>query len=156
MGHNNFTDLCVDVLFELDHVQFFSNYVVDGQYCALKFGTMSKLKLFIRWMSTRTKDIKFVLSAKHLLALTYEDFNVFRQAELIRISSEPTATPPCPNRPMTSLTRHTSGSKKRQAFISQHDDLLDEPIFESTETLLVQKKGGFFRIFTFSIFFQFS
>ena len=38
---------------------------------------------------------------------------------------------------MTPLTSQTSGRKKRP-FLSQHDDLLDEPGFESTKTLLDQ------------------
>ena len=41
---------------------------------------------------------------------------------------------------MTPPTSQTSGSKTRQAFLSQHDDLLDEPVFESAETLLDQEK----------------
>ena len=52
---------------------------------------------------------------------------------MIRRSSEPTLPPPGPTKPMTPLTSHTSGSKTRQAFLSQHDDLLDEPDLESTE-----------------------
>ena len=35
MGYNNFTDLCVDLRFELNHIHVFSIYIVDGQYCAL-------------------------------------------------------------------------------------------------------------------------
>ena len=99
MGYNNFTDLCVDRLIELNYIHDFSSYIVDGQYSALKLGTMNKLKLFIRWMSTRMKGTT-----------------------------------------LTPLTSQTSGSKKRQAFLSQHNDLLDEPVFESTETLLDQEK----------------
>ena len=47
MGYKNITDLCVDLLFELSHIYDFSNYRVDGQYCAMKFCTMHKLKLFL-------------------------------------------------------------------------------------------------------------
>ena len=66
---------------------------------------------------------------------------MFRQADIIRMSSEPTAPPPGPTKPLTPLTSHTPGSKTRQAFLSQHDDLLHEPVFESTkETLLDQDK----------------
>ena len=36
MNYNNFTDLCVDLPFELNHVHVISKYIVDGQYCALK------------------------------------------------------------------------------------------------------------------------
>ena len=51
----------------------------------------------------------------------------------------PTAPPPSPTTPMTQLTSHTSGSKTRQAFLSQHDDLLDEPDYESTEETLLDQ-----------------
>ena len=69
-GYENFTDLCVDFHHELDHIHDFSDYRVDGMKCALKFGTMNKLRLFISWMSTRMKDTTFELYAEHLLALT--------------------------------------------------------------------------------------
>ena len=48
---------------------------------------MNKLKLLIKWMSTRMKDTTFELSAEYLIALTYEDFNVFRQKYMIRMHS---------------------------------------------------------------------
>ena len=86
------------------------------------------------------KDTTFELSAEHLLGLTSADFNVFWQAEMIRMSSEPMSPPPGPTKPMTPLTSQTSGSKKRQVFLSQHNDLLDEPVIESTKTLLDQQK----------------
>ena len=200
MGYNNFTDLCVDLLFELNHVHVFSNYIVDGQYCALKFGTMNELKLFIKWMSTRMKDTTFELaaeyllaltyeefnvfrqedmirmsivdgqycalkfgtmnelklfikwmstrmkdttfehSAEYLLALTYEEFNVFRQEDMIRMSSEPTAPPPGPTTPMTPLASQTSGSKRRQAFLSQCDDLLMNLFLNLLKPYLIKKR----------------
>ena len=59
---------------------------------------------------------------------------------MIRMGSKPSSTPPCPTTPMTPLTSHTPGGQKRQAFLSQHDDLLDEPVSKSTETLLDQEK----------------
>ena len=51
----------------------------------------------------------------------------------------PTALPPCPTTPMTPLASNTSGSKKTQVFISQHDSLLNEPDFESTEEGLLDQ-----------------
>ena len=97
----------------------------------MKFGTMNKVKLFIKCMSTKMKDFTFKLSADHLLFLSYEEFNVFRQADMMSMGSNPKSSPPCPTTPMTSLTSHTPGSKKRQAFSPQHDDLLHEPCFLS-------------------------
>ena len=102
---------------------------------------MYKHKLFINWMSTRMKYTTFELSPEHLSLLTYEDFNVFRQEDMIRMRSEPASPPPGPTTP-TPLTSQTSGSKKRQAFLSQHNDLLDKPVSESTKTLLDQDEFG--------------
>ena len=67
-----------------------------------------------------------------------------QQAEMIRtstVSTSPSPSPsPGPTKPMTLLTSHTSGSKTIQPFLSQHNDLLDEPVLESTETLLDQER----------------
>ena len=112
-GYDNFTDLCGDFLFELNHTLYFSDYRVDGQNCALKFGIMNKLKLFISWMSTRMREATSELYAEHLLALTHEQFNDFRQEDMIRMSSVPTASPPGPTTPMTPLTNQPSRSKQR-------------------------------------------
>ena len=112
-GYDNFTDLCGDFLFELNHTLYFSDYRVDGQNCALKFGIMNKLKLFISWMSTRMREATSELYAEHLLALTHEQFNDFRQEVMIRMSSVPTASPPGPTTPMTPLTNQPSRSKQR-------------------------------------------
>ena len=80
-------------------------------------------------MSARMKDTTSELSAEYLLALTYEDFNVFRQADMIKMMSKSTS-PPTSYQPKT-----------RQAFLPQHYDLFDEPDSESaTETLLDQEK----------------
>ena len=51
----------------------------------MKFCIMNKLKLFIKWMSARMKNTTFELSPEYFLALTYEDFNDFRQADLPRM-----------------------------------------------------------------------
>ena len=46
-GYENFTDLCGDFSYVLDHVHDYSEYRVDGSKFALKFGTMNKLRLCI-------------------------------------------------------------------------------------------------------------
>ena len=103
-GYDNFTDLCVDFHHQLDNIHNFSDYRVDGMKCALKYGTMNKLKLVISWMISRMKETIFELYAEHLLALTCEQFNDFRPEDTIRMSSVPTASPPGPTTPMTLLT----------------------------------------------------
>ena len=114
VDYNSFKDLCIDFQTELKNIHSYSGHGVEGQQCALRSAAMNKLRLFIRWMSTRMKGITLELSAEHLLALTYKDFNVFRQAEMIRMSSEPTSPPPGPTTPKTPFASHTSGSVKRQ------------------------------------------
>ena len=109
-GYDNFTDRCVDFHPELNHIHDFTDYRVDGQKCALKTGTMNKLMLFISWMSTRMKDTTVEQYVEHILALTYEDFNVFRTADMNRMSSEPISPPPGPTTPMTTFSGHTKGS----------------------------------------------
>ena len=101
---------------------------------------MNKLKLLIRWMSTRMKDTTFELSAEHLLALTYEEFYVFRQEYMIRMSSEPTAPAPVPTTPMTPLTIHTPGSKTRQDFLSNTMIYLMKLFLNLLKPYLIKKR----------------
>ena len=46
----------------------------------------------------------FEFHAEHLLALIYEEFNVFRQEYMTMTSSEPKSQQPGPTTPMTTLT----------------------------------------------------
>ena len=135
MDDDNVIDLCDDLQFKLIHIHDLSDYILDGQHCSLKFATMKKMMLFISWMSTRLKNKTIQPSSEYRLALTYEDFNVFRQADMIRMRSKP----PAPGT-ATPLSSHTPGSKTREAFFSELNDLFDEPDCESTETLLDQEK----------------
>ena len=64
MDYDNVNDLCGDVQFELKHIHDLSDYIVDGQCCVLKFGAMSKTKMFISWMSTRKNDTTFQLPSE--------------------------------------------------------------------------------------------
>ena len=149
MGYNSITDQCVDLLLELNHIHDFSNYIVDGQYCALKSGTTLKLRLFIKWMSTGMKDITFELSDEYLLALTYEDFNVFGQADMIKMMSSSTLPPTTP------LTSQASGSKTNKLSFPNLMIYLMSLFFNLLKPYLI-KKRSILPIFTISIFFQFS
>ena len=61
--YHNIHKLCDDLHFELENIHDYSDYIVNGQHCALKFATMNKIKLFISWMSTRKKThVNFLLS----------------------------------------------------------------------------------------------
>ena len=55
MDYHNTNELCDDLQFELIYIHGYSDYILNGQNCALKFATMNKIKLLISWMSTRKK-----------------------------------------------------------------------------------------------------
>ena len=97
---------------------------------------MNKIKLFISWMSTRKKENTFQLSTQYLLSLTYQDFNKFRQEDMIRTTKVPTPPTPSTDRPFPS---HTSRSKTRPVFLSQHVDMFEESNCHSTEATLLDK-----------------
>ena len=52
----------------------------------------------------------FELYAKDLLTLTREQFNNFRQKDMIMMTSGPTSPPPGPTTSMTTFTGHTKGT----------------------------------------------
>ena len=93
-----------------DHIHDHSEYRMDGSRFTQKFGTMNKLRLFIKSMSTRMKESTFELYAEALLALKREQFNNVRQEDMIRMTSGPTSSPPGPTTPMTTSTGHTKGT----------------------------------------------
>ena len=107
-GDDNYTDLCGDFHNELDHIHDFSDYSVDGLNCSLKFGTMNKLRLLISWMSTRMKEITFELYAEYLIGLTHEQYNHFRQENMIKMSSVPSSPLPGPTTPIYWLHKGNS------------------------------------------------
>ena len=124
MYYHNISELSDDLQFELKHIHDYSDYIVNGQNCALKFGSMSKMKLLISWMSTRKKETTFQLSSQYLLSLTSQDFNKFRQENMIRMTKVTTSPTPSTAKPFPS---HTSRSKTRPVFLSRYVDLFDEP-----------------------------
>ena len=91
------------------------------------------MKLFISQMSSRKKEITFQFSSQYLLSLAYQDFNKFRQEDMIRMTMVPTAPTPSTTTPLPS---HTSRSKTRPVFLSP---LFDEPNCGSTEATLLDK-----------------
>ena len=63
------------------------------------------------------KDSTFELYAEHLLALTREQFNNFRQEDMIRMTSGP-SSPPGPTTPMTTFTGHTKGTTASESQVT--------------------------------------
>ena len=64
MHCHNINELCDDLQFELEYIHDYSDYIVNGQKCELKYSTMHKIMQFIRWMSTKKKKThsNFLLS----------------------------------------------------------------------------------------------
>ena len=84
-GYDNFTDICADFCHILDRIQDYCEFRADGLRSALKFSTMNKIRMFTSWMGTKMTDGFFELFAEDLLSLTREQFNDFRQADMIRM-----------------------------------------------------------------------
>ena len=117
-GFEIFTDMCIDLSYMLDHIHHHSEYRMEGSRFALRFGTMNMLRLFIKWMSTRKKESTFELYAENLLVMTREQFNNFRQEDMIRIASGPTSPRPGPTTPMTTFTGHTKGTTASESQVA--------------------------------------
>ena len=78
----------------------------------------------------------FQLSSQYLLSLTYNYFNKFWQEDMIRMTKVPTTQTPSTTKPHLS---HTSRNKTRPVFLSQPVDIYDEPNFDSTKAVPLEK-----------------
>ena len=102
--YDNFTGICADFCHILDRIHHYSEFRADGLRSALKFCTMNKIRTFMSWMGTKMTDGFLELYAEDLLALTREQFNHFRQADMIRMMRKTTSPPPGLTTPMTTLS----------------------------------------------------
>ena len=97
MAYDNVIDLCDDLQFELKHIHNLSDNIVDEQYCALKFATMNKTKLFISWMSSRMKNKTIQLSSELSTFLPLPmNISITSASAHIRMTEVPTAPTPSP------------------------------------------------------------
>ena len=78
----------------------------------------------------------FQPSSQYLLSHTYHDFNKFREEDMIRMTKVPRTPSPSTIKP---FPRHTSRSKARSDFLSQHVDIFDELNCDSTEATLLDQ-----------------
>ena len=60
--------------------------------------------MFTSWMGTKITDGFFELYTEGLLSLIREQFNDFRQADMIRMIAKSSLAPPGPTTPMTTLS----------------------------------------------------
>ena len=77
MNYSVFTDICAHFCQILER-----NHEYSG------FSTINKIRMFTIGMGTRMMDGVFELYAEDLLSLTGEQFNDFRQAEMIKMMGE--------------------------------------------------------------------
>ena len=67
--YHNIHELCEILIFGLEDLYECSDYIVDGQHCALESSTMNTTKVFISWMLTKMKGNTFQLSSHYYLCL---------------------------------------------------------------------------------------
>ena len=123
-------ELCHDLQFELNHIHDYYDYIVNGQHCALNISTMNKSKLLISLMPTIKRENRFQLSSQYLLSLTYQDFNKFRQEDMIQMTKAPTTQTPSTTKPILS---RISGSKTKLTSLPHSFDPYDESVCQSAE-----------------------
>ena len=120
-GYENFTDICADFCHILDRIKDYSEFRADGLRSALKFSTMNKIRMFTFWMGTRMTDSFLELYAEDLLALTREQFNDFRQADMIRMMGKTSSPPSGSTRPMTTLSGYAKGTVTSESQAALND-----------------------------------
>ena len=68
---------------------------------------MNKLEMLSSLTPTMEKENVFQLSSQYLLSLTYQDFNKFRQEDMIRMTKVPTTQTPSTTKPLLSTLQET-------------------------------------------------
>ena len=109
-GYHKFTDICAEFCHILDSIHDYSEFRLDGLRSTLKFSTMNKIRMFRSWMSTKMTNGVFALHTEDLLALTREQFNDFRQADMIRMMEKTSPPPSESTTPMTTLSGYMKGT----------------------------------------------
>ena len=130
--YNNCTDICADFCHILDTIHDYSEFRADGLRSALKFSTMNKIRMLTSWMGTKMTDGFFELYAEDLLALTRQQFNDFRQADMIRMMGKTSSPPHGSTTPMTTLSGYTKGTvtSESQVVINNFKEGTDDPILD--------------------------
>ena len=85
-GFYSFTDICDHLHRISEDIYKYDEYRVNGTKYQLKFNTMYKIKMFIKWISGRIKNDSFTLHDEFLTSLTREQFTDFRQEDMKLLS----------------------------------------------------------------------
>ena len=99
-----------------------SMFRADGLRSALQFSTMNKIRMFTSWMGIKMIEGFFQLYAEDVLAQTREQFNDFRQADMIRMMGKSSSSPPGPTTPMTTLSGYTKGTITSESQTALNND----------------------------------
>ena len=113
MHYHNINEIHDDLQFELKYIHEYSDFIVNGRNCQIRFSTMNIMRMFISWMSTGKNETPFQLSSVSLLSLTYQCFNKFWQENMIKMIKVQTTQTPSTTKPFFS---HTSRSKTKVVF----------------------------------------
>ena len=132
--YHHIHELCDDLHFELKHIHDYSGYIVNGQYCAIKFATMNKISCSSVGCQPERKKTHFNFLPGAFFS--YQDLKKFRQEDMVWMTKVPTTPTPSTDKPFPS---HTSRSKTRSVFLSQHVDIFDESNCDSTEATLLDQ-----------------
>ena len=87
----------------------YAEYRVNGIKYQLKFSTIYKIEMFIKWMSEKLINCSFTLHDEFLMSLTREQFIDFRQEDM-KLLSNSRSSHIEPHTPMTTFTGHTKSS----------------------------------------------
>ena len=128
-GYPNIQEICEWLPFRLEDLLYYSDYIVNGQQCALKSSTIDTILLFICWMADRTNGYKIPFSPQYFLSLKYQEFNKFRQENMSRVTKVPATKP---------LLGHNTKSKLDS--LPLLIGLYDESVCESAEENLLHLK----------------
>ena len=72
-GYYNIQEVCGGLPCRLKDLLKYSDYIVNGQHCALNSSTLNTILLFISWIATRTNWNIIPCSHQYFLSLTYQN-----------------------------------------------------------------------------------
>ena len=81
-GFTNFTDICETYHHILHTIQDHRDYKLNGIRCSLTCCTMNKLRLFIKWMATKSTNDDLKLHDDLLTSLTRKQFDNYKHEDM--------------------------------------------------------------------------
>ena len=109
-GYENFGEIFDAYHHILNTVQDCSNYKLNGIRCSLSENTMNRLRMFIKWMTTKSEEDDIQPHDDLLTSLTREQFINFKHEDMKRVYHTPAPSHNEPHTAMTTYTGHTKSS----------------------------------------------